>query len=510
MTVEVLFNAGNAANTNTQVLVGQWNATGNQRSWILGINSGKIRYQPSGDGSASTTSDVLAVSSNKDYYLALRLNGTSGTIYLKNLTDGTAMVSASVTGLTSLKDSSAPLAIGSTAQPSSSFNGLIGRVRIDDSVIADAAMLYPPPPPPPNTASEGFNGSWYEITDGKGSYPNKYGGGTATYPQQIGPIAIYAPAVNKTFFVFGGSDKGPGQTNTTIHHSISYYDHATRQVARPRIIINKATTDAHDNPALCIDPSGYLWVFSNTHGNNRRSYIWKSNAPYDISAFTEIPLDTSVFPLNRFSYGSPWYVPGHGFLLLHTRYVGSDRDLYITKSADGVNWQPATQFSHMRDGQYQLSSQRGQTVGTAFNVHIGSSDNRTNLYYLQTTDFATTWPKADGTPVAIPLTSDVNDALVYDYNAEGKKVYLKDLNFDAAGRPVILFLTTSSALPGPATRTINTARWDGAQWIIRPVVATDHNYDHGSLYIEADGTWRVIGPFIDGSQAYGAGGQVGV
>ncbi len=509
-TIEVLFNASNAANANTQVLVGQWNASGNQRSWLLGLNSGKIRLLQSSDGSGSSTNDVLAVLSGKDYYVALRLDGSSGTIYLKNLTDNTAMETASVTGLTSLKNSTAPLAIGSTTQPSSPFSGTIGRVIVHDTPVSDEILLYPPPPPAPNTLANGYNGSWYEITSGKGSYPNKYGGGTATYPQQINPMAIYAPAVNKTFFVFGGSNKGEGDVNTTIYQCISYYDHATRSVANPRIVIDKQTTDAHDNPALCIDPSGYLWVFSNTHGNNRRSYIFKSDQPYDITHFTEVPLDTAIFPSNRYNYGSPWYVPGQGFLLLYTRYTGSVRQLYTTTSADGVTWTTPKPFSDMRDGQYQISWQQGQTVGTALNVHIGSSDNRTNLYYLQTTDSGTTWTKADGTAVATPLTSDVNDALVHDYNAEGKNVYLKDLNFDADGRPVILFLTTTSALPGPATRFINTARWDGSQWIIRPVVATDHNYDHGSLYIEPDGTWRVIGPWIDGPQAYGTGGEVAV
>lgn len=513
MSVEVLFNAGNAASTSTQVLVGHWNATGSQRSWMLGLNTGKVRLLQSGDGIDSSISDVLGVVSNKDYYLALRLDGTSGTIYLKNLTDSTAMVSVSVTGLSSLKNSSEPLAIGSTSQPGSPFTGLIGRVIIHDEVIADETMLYPPPPPvppAPNALAQGFNGGWYEITDGQGSYPNKYGGGTATYPQQIGPMAIYAPSANKTFFVFGGSNKGPSEINTTTYHSISYYDHGTRQVARPRILIDKQTTDAHDNPSLCIDPQGYLWVFSNTHGETRRSHIWKSTSPYDITTFTEVPLNTAVFPNNRFNYGSPWYVPGHGFMLLYTRYNAGDRDLYVTTSPDGVTWTTPSQFAHVADGQYQLSWQHGQTVGTAFDVHLGSSDNRTNLYYLQTSDFGATWTKADGTAVSLPLTTVANAALIRDYDAENKNVYLKDLNFDASGRPVILFLTTSSALPGPATRSLNTARWDGSQWTIRPVVSSDHNYDHGSLYIEPDGTWRVIGPFINGPQAYGTGGEVAV
>ena len=37
---------------------------------------------------------------------------------------------------------------------------------------------------------------------------------------------------------------------------------------------------------------------------------------------------------------------------------------------------------------------------------------------------------------------------------------------------------------------------------------SDHNYDHGSLYIEADGTWRVIAPLAPGPQPWGTGGDM--
>jgi len=36
---------------------------------------------------------------------------------------------------------------------------------------------------------------------------------------------------------------------------VSYYDHATKKVARPTILLNKHTDDAHDNPTLAIDDS---------------------------------------------------------------------------------------------------------------------------------------------------------------------------------------------------------------------------------------------------------------
>jgi hypothetical protein len=163
-------------------------------------------------------------------------------------------------------------------------------------------------------------------------------------------------------------------------------------------------------------------------------------------------------------------------------------------------------------GDYQVSWQNGPTIGTAFDYHPSplGLDARTNLYYLQTDDGGASWKTPAGELAKLPLTETGNVALVRDYAAEEKLVYLKDLNFDADGRPVILYLTSRGHLPGPKNgfREWFTARWDGKAWQIRPFVISDHNYDHGSLFIEPDGTWRVIAPTDPGPQPFGAGGEM--
>jgi hypothetical protein len=40
------------------------------------------------------------------------------------------------------------------------------------------------------------------------------------------------------------------------------------------------------------------------------------------------------------------------------------------------------------------------------------------------------------------------------------------------------------------------------------MMPADHNYDHGSLYIEPDGAWRLIAPTEPGPQPDTTGGQV--
>ncbi len=94
-----------------------------------------------------------------------------------------------------------------------------------------------------------------------------------------------------------------------------------------------------------------------------------------------------------------------------------------------------------------------------------------------------------------------NPALVHDFAKQKKLVYLKDLNYDADDRPVILFLTSSGHLPGAESgpHAWHTARWTGTKWEIHPFATSDHNYDHGSLYIEPGGTWNIIAPLGAGA-----------
>ncbi len=120
-----------------------------------------------------------------------------------------------------------------------------------------------------------------------------------------------------------------------------------------------------------------------------------------------------------------------------------------------------------------------------------------------------TWRTAAGAAVATPLVDVQNAALVHDYEAEGRLVYLKDLNFDVQGRPVILYLASGGYAPGPASgpRQWFNGRWTGDAWRIRPAFESDHNYDYGPLYVEGD-RWQIIAPSEPGPQPWGTGGEL--
>jgi hypothetical protein len=348
--------------------------------------------------------------------------------------------------------------------------------------------------------ADGYQGIWYFNQPSNDEYKYKYSGGLGTYCAKHIPLAIHAPAVKKTFFVYGGTSSG----RRNLLEMVSYFDHATGTVPRPRILHDKKTDDAHDNPVLSLDAEGHLWVFCSAHGTSRPAFLYRSVEPYSIDRF-ELVLE------RNFSYPQPWFLAGRGFLFLHTLYRRG-RVLHWSTSADGRTWSAPERMAFIGQGHYQVSWRYGGKVGTAFNQHPARRglNWRTNLYYLETDDFGRTWRNAQGKPVALPLAAVANNALVHDYAADGLLVYLKDINFDADGRPIVLYVTSRGYQAGPANapRTWTTARWTGTAWDIQGSITSDNNYDTGCLHIEADGTWRIIGPTETGPQPFNPGGEV--
>src|SRR5678809_39265 len=92
----------------------------------------------------------------------------------------------------------------------------------------------------PLRADDGYRGIWYMNQPSKDEYKYKYSGGFATYPQQHVPIAIYSKEANKTFFVYGGKIGGGKTADANrISNMVSYYDHATGLVPRPRVVLSR-------------------------------------------------------------------------------------------------------------------------------------------------------------------------------------------------------------------------------------------------------------------------------
>ncbi len=356
-----------------------------------------------------------------------------------------------------------------------------------------------------NQKQDGYKGIWFTLGQFS-EYGDKYSGGLGTYTAKHRPLAIYAPEVDKTFFVYGGTTV-PGKRHLLC--MASYYDHSSKMVPKPTVVYDKiGVNDPHDDPSLAIDKHGYIWVFVSGRGQKRPGFKYKSDKPYDIDSFTQVTEEEMTYP-------QPVYDADHGFLHLFTKYTGV-RELYFETSPDGATWTDDVKLAGIvedgatKSGHYQVSGKHGDLICTFFNRHPnGNVDKRTDLYYTQTTDFGKTWTTIDGKKLDLPMTTVECGARLIDYASQGKNVYLKDLNFDKNGNPVCLYITSGGHEPGPknAPREWCITYYDGSKWITKVICTSDHNYDMGSLYIDRS-HWKVIGPTDVGPQPYQTGGEI--
>lgn len=352
---------------------------------------------------------------------------------------------------------------------------------------------------------EGYRGIWFTLGQFS-EYGDKYSGGLGTYTAKHSPLAIYAPKVNKTFFVYGGT---PDSTKRYLLCMIGSFDHATRKLSKPFVVYDKkGVDDPHDNPTIALDGDGFIWVFVSGRGTSRPGFKYRSKVAYSIEGFDQITEETMTYP-------QPKYIPQKGFLNLFTKYTGV-RELYFETSPDGITWTDDQKLAGMRrpedknSGHYQVSGQYRDKVVFFFNWHPnGNVDLRTNLYYLQTDDFGKTWTTADGTPVKIPVTDIASPSLVKEYFSAGQNVYVKDVGFDEKGNPIALYISGKGHEPGPENglRQWWVAYWNGRAWEHHQVTTSDHNYDMGSLFVH-DKEWMVVAPTENSPQPWGGGGEV--
>ena len=356
-----------------------------------------------------------------------------------------------------------------------------------------------------NQKIDGYKGIWFTLGQFS-EYGDKYSGGLGTYTAKHRPLAIYAPEVKKTFFVYGGTTAA---NEKHLLCMISFYDHKTKMIPKPTVVYDKrGVDDPHDDPSLLIDKDGYLWVFVSGRGRSRSGFKYRSDQPYDINTFSKITEEEMTYP-------QPLWDDDLGFFHFFTKYTGV-RELYFETSKDGNSWNGDVKLSGIIEdgatlsGHYQVSGKNDELICTFFNRHPnGNVDKRTDLYYAQTMDFGKSWTSIEGKKLDIPMTRVDCGARLIDYTTEGKNVYLKDLNFDKNGNPICLYVTSSGYEPGPKNdpRDWRVTYFEEGEWKTSIICQTDHNYDMGSLYVKGK-TWTVIGPTELGPQKYQAGGEV--
>lgn len=363
--------------------------------------------------------------------------------------------------------------------------------------------------PHQNSTVDGYRGIWFTLNQFQ-EYGDKYSGGLGTYTMKHIPMAVYAPEVNKTFFVYGGT---PSDGELYLQCMMGCYDHNTGLLQKPRVVYDKGQNgvlDPHDNPIVQIDKDGYVWMFVSGRGKKRNGIRLRSNEPYDITSFKYVDEDIMAYPQVHYS-------DDRGFFLFFTRYDGKRQTCFQTSpTGKKKSWSAYTKIANIKEGDetlsghYQITNRLGDKLVSAFNRHInGNPDTRTNIYFVQSEDWGKTWTTIDGKPVDFPLTTRYNDALVRDYQSQGRNCYIKDVNFDKDGNPVILYVTSDNYLPGPdgGVRQWHTLHWNGREWIECQFAQSTHAYDSGSIWTDGK-EWTIIAPTEEGPQKWGSGGEI--
>ncbi len=380
-----------------------------------------------------------------------------------------------------------------------------------------------------NTKDDGFRGIWYFIGNTNNAYVHKYSGGLGTYPANHYPFSVYSYKANKTFFCYGGASKDP---KPSLLHEVAYFDHKTKTVSRPTIVMDKKTDDAHDNPVISLDKEGYIWIFSTSHGVNRPSYIHKSVKPYDIEKFELVKptylKDGQTKPFDNFSYLQIYHDEENGFFGFMTHYDAGvlkyskskpRRTSSFVTSKDGVSWSELRDIGQIQEGHYQSSGAVRLPNGklklvSIFNYHPDTEkgaglDYRANIYYLQTTDFGKTWQNYKDESVMLPLKEVNNAALILDTQKDNKLAYINDIGFDVNGNPMFSFISSLGPEPGPQNGPfeLKTGFFNGKEWNFTKVTEVDHNYDFGSIYHKKN-TWSLIAPTNNNPFQYNTGGEL--
>ena len=335
-----------------------------------------------------------------------------------------------------------------------------------------------------------------------------YSGPMATYCAWHRPMAVYAPAVKRSYFVYGNAENAP---------TISYYDHATGRFAYPVVIGSNPDGDAHRNPTLLIDDEGYLYMFWGAHGHP--TLVHRSARPYDISAWEQ---RATIEPDGGTSYPQPFMLRAGEIFVSYRKAPG----WRCRRSTDGAqSWSEPTDIAAFGVS----SSARGAAEFSIYGVMVGAEGDyprrihfawsrlgggtpeeienkhlwarRYNVYYACSDDGGRTWQRSDGTPYDLPIDEDQAEKL-YDCGEHG--VWLNDIQVDAAGRPYILF-------NGAEVETFRSwwkvLRLTDNGWALSDVTESDHMYDSGALMMFAEDDIRIWG-CTTAVQAHEDGGEI--
>jgi len=317
-------------------------------------------------------------------------------------------------------------------------------------------------------------------------------------------MAVYAPEVNRTFFVFGDQHNRP---------CIAFFDHGAGEFSTPLALGKNPDGNAHRNPTLLINEDGLLYVFYGYVGANQPLHVLRSVGPYDIANWVR---REDLAPSGA-SYPQPWQLESGKITVVYRVTRGW---CCRTTGDGGRSWSEPTIIIQFSDYEF-LSTAYAMTVAENGSfprrIHLtwsklggGSSEEqrtkplwarRYDVYYACSDDGGDTWRRSDGTALRLPI-SEADAEKVYESGEHG--VWLKDIQLDSAANPCILFIDADTRT---YASTWKFARSANGAWSLSDIATSDHMYDGGAILLSSADDFRMYGP-TKTVQEYCDGGEI--
>jgi len=197
--------------------------------------------------------------------------------------------------------------------------------------------------------------------------------------------------------------------------------------------------------------AGKFLVVASEHGANSakggRLYSRRSSNVEDITSW-----ETAVEIESTLSTYVQVFENSSGTIYAFTRYTYSNdytqaRQVYYTSTDGGSTWSSRTLFANLGSGPtYLMTAVEGNTIhfllSHADSTTLPDAYRYKDIYYAKSTDGMSTFEKADGTAITLPITT-TNGDLVHTTTGTHWE-FLWDITTDSSGNPHLISLDSAT------------------------------------------------------------------
>ncbi|RJE73285.1 hypothetical protein BGP78_03215 [Pseudoalteromonas sp. MSK9-3] len=335
----------------------------------------------------------------------------------------------------------------------------------------------------------GYQSSYFCLTKQLYNGVPKYCGATGTYTYKHIPVAVEKN--NNHFEVFSSNESG---------HLVTYLVKNYNQKIKVHTEYN--WDDPHTNAVVDIDSNGYVHVQVSSRGVAKKyksGHLYKSTSPYgtDFEKLKGLP-DHGDF--NQ-SYPQIHLDNTSKRLAIFTRYE------YINNRSARTLWvdNNGVEKKLVEGGHYAVSDTNDDgALYVAYNYHPNLNlDRRSNLHVIKSYTWnPSVWYNIKGEKLTLPLAENDPRTRVYDSQAKGTYIYVKDIVAEETGTGGgvhVLFTESTSYNPTLGTRHTKDLDIRSRTDIqINTIAQVNHNYSAASYITDRFG-WHVRGVLVNGN-----------